>query len=1541
MAFDYDAYMQDAQAGVTPAFDVDAYMAESSQATPSTTEATPQPFDFDAYMADAESPQKSPDMVAFEKRNTPSDLSQQARPAGNVVQSGPQDLTPSPAIKPVSGPLPVAPLASPEAAGLKEAGQQTLNAAGSVAAGVTSMGRGVLGLVNKQNVMAEKAANAMRRAFGFKEQPKVYAEMGKELDQPTKLEMWSAEQTEKTAQEMAKSGGVGLETAYRIAQGAGEAFASTAITLGMAGGAGAGGVAAKGMVEGMKAALPQAAKFAGMVYATTPGPQAERIKAAGHATALIMGGSVAGWLPSALLRKATAFVINAGMNTPAYAEAYLKAQQLAQERGGKTSDYLASTMTPQLLLDGLFSVVTPNMRRQQAELRREVVSEAKKPSTMPQERPAEVPVTSQGEASHKAPEETVEPPVESGVPGVVFRTPIDGVEKPISGTPTTEITQGAAGGTQAPAQDKAAPTSLGREATSLRNSQTDQERVAMGLKPRFAIARQTNQEQWDMAMDRLASNPDAAKQLVSQLETKMHTPSPVENSLLLHEKIMRDTEFHRANKEMIDAFTSGDTARIESATIRMAEAKKASQTIFDLVGTGGTGTEQGRALQSRNMFVDPDEFTVVSMERRVMAEQGGKPLSPEQSEAIQRQASDIAELQKAFDEHVAQKQAELDRQATELKTAQARNNFEEIVNDVLKGGVKPRTFGDKFVAKVRANAEASRARMKERAGRASVGVDPMVLVDMVNIGLEYIVDGTIYVKGAWRKKMLADLGPESEPYLDEVLKQAMLKVKDVDKAELAAQINKKKATKGTEVADVSGDMDISKSVKQLVRDEVEAGVRDLDGAINNVHRLVKEVLPDITVAEVRDAFSDYGKTRMPKQDEVSVVLRDLRAQSQKVSQLQAALRGEAPKKTGTQGDQPSQKVRELTKQVHNAMKEMGVEITSPEQQLQTSLASIKTRLENQIADLTKAITNREKLSTNKIAVKYDADAEAKKKQRDALKAIYDDMFPQGPITPEQRIIRATKAAQRTLEIWDARVKEAQKGRFKAAAEGKSSSWSEELGRLKQQTKDMREQVKTLQDLANPKLSPELQAIESYKKRVDKRIKELEARGKAGDFEPKKRQELDISKDPEALRKRAELNIAKQRFADLAEKAAWDNMNPWAKAGARGVAYYDSARNLMTSGELSFVLRQGKMAALSHPIMAIKALAPMFKTLLATQAKAQALDAEVHTDPLAENARRAKLHIVEENATLSKQEEINMGRYQNAIPVLRNFNWAARVFLNKVRMDMFKAMRKSLSKTGEPTPEEEKQIAMFINESTGRGGLGGPAGEKAGVVLSRIFFSPRYFTSRIGLLSMHGVWGGPKEARRAKMLVAKEYGRMAIGLGLYYTLLYSFFNRDDKAKIGKTTTSSDLGKIRKGDTTLDPLAGLSQSIVLAERMRQGVTTNSKGEIVPIRETATTKVPYGKDDAVGVAGRFVKSKLHPAITTALNFASGRDFNRKLVTVPSTINSLAIPITYGDVFQVFKSQGFTDAAAMSMLAVLGEGLQTYQRDEEGQDLPERWQK
>lgn len=410
--------------------------------------------------------------------------------------------------------------------------------------------------------------------------------------------------------------------------------------------------------------------------------------------------------------------------------------------------------------------------------------------------------------------------------------------------------------------------------------------------------------------------------------------------------------------------------------------------------------------------------------------------------------------------------------------------------------------------------------------------------------------------------------------------------------------------------------------------------------------------------------------------------------------------------------------------------------------------------------------------------------------------------------------------------------------------------------------------------------------------------------------------------------------AKGDFDNLLAKDRDELLTGLQRVGRQTLGVYDAARNLMTTGELSFVLRQGKIAAASHPILTAKALPKAFQALFGDELTARALDIQTRNEPMAAQAIKNGVHFVEEGAALSKREEAFASKLADKLPALRNFNQAGRVFLNKVRVDLYKAM----AGDRELTPEQGKALATYVNEATGRGSLGSL--ERSAVTMGRVFFAPRYVASRIQYAVGHSMWGGDLTTRR---IIAKEYAKTLVGLGVYYASLTAALDaltEDDKKKptIESDPRSTDFGKIKMGNTRLDPLAGLAQVIVFGSKTGAATANIFAREVgakgIPEKKTSKGKevftsgpnTPYGGQKWTDVASSFVRSKLHPIPGAIANLYNGTDLANQPVTLKSEAGKMVAPLTYIDIYEALEEQDLPAGAALSLLAFLGEGLQTY---------------
>jgi hypothetical protein len=431
---------------------------------------------------------------------------------------------------------------------------------------------------------------------------------------------------------------------------------------------------------------------------------------------------------------------------------------------------------------------------------------------------------------------------------------------------------------------------------------------------------------------------------------------------------------------------------------------------------------------------------------------------------------------------------------------------------------------------------------------------------------------------------------------------------------------------------------------------------------------------------------------------------------------------------------------------------------------------------------------------------------------------------------------------------------------------------------------------------------------AVKRRLEAGIAVLEDKLDTGDILPVPKPQLQQSTELEKLQIRRDIlrQEIRNRIRAMKPKSIWEY---WATP-------FNAARGIMASTDFSAVFRQGGFFALGHPIKAVKILGPTFRAFKSKEAMFR-IDKQIHDHPLYPLARKAKLFIapVDGNYKLSGREEIMQSEWLDKIPFVAGSNRAYVTFLNMQRMQMFDTLIKGLTKNADPTIDEATDIARFVNTATGRGDLG--ALEQAALPLNTVFFAPRYVASRFQLL-LGSRLTGKNVTLQVRKAIAKEYARYLIGMAAVYALaqLAGAETEDDP-------TSSDFGKIKFGNTRIDPLSGLSQTIVLLGRTTYGTTKSSvTGKVTPL----VGDVPFGRGSLRDVYWRFIQSKFSPMFSNLLDLRTGENIVGEPVTIQSTALSMVTPLSMREIYDTIREQGIPAGTAISIMSIFGMGVQTY---------------
>ena len=326
---------------------------------------------------------------------------------------------------------------------------------------------------------------------------------------------------------------------------------------------------------------------------------------------------------------------------------------------------------------------------------------------------------------------------------------------------------------------------------------------------------------------------------------------------------------------------------------------------------------------------------------------------------------------------------------------------------------------------------------------------------------------------------------------------------------------------------------------------------------------------------------------------------------------------------------------------------------------------------------------------------------------------------------------------------------------------------------------------------------------------------------------------------------------------------------------------------------------------------------MFKALASEEA-AHRIDAEMRSAPDFDFWKSVGLQVTDLDHELGPQEEAIHSNLSDRIPGVRPSNRAFITFLNIQRIEAARDILRGISpENGTPTLEDGRSIARMVNHFTGRGGWKesdlipearwvASATRESGLMI----WSPKLLLSRFQVLFGESIIRSTPAARR---VIMKQYAKSMIAtsamLGLLALAGY---------EIGTDPESPNWMKVKVGDTTIDPLAGLSQDVVLLSRLMFGEKTTFKGKRVPLDGKGFN------DDRMGVVMKFLRSKLGPVPGAVVDVLKGKNYKGDEVT-PGTIAAGFAPMSPVGFYQALVHEGVPRGTALGILSMLGVGVKT----------------
>lgn len=228
----------------------------------------------------------------------------------------------------------------------------------------------------------------------------------------------------------------------------------------------------------------------------------------------------------------------------------------------------------------------------------------------------------------------------------------------------------------------------------------------------------------------------------------------------------------------------------------------------------------------------------------------------------------------------------------------------------------------------------------------------------------------------------------------------------------------------------------------------------------------------------------------------------------------------------------------------------------------------------------------------------------------------------------------------------------------------------------------------------------------------------------------------------------------------------------------------------------------------------------------------------------------------------------------------------------------------------------KEVATFLNDATGSGKLETGIGkhqyniEKHASVLADVFFSPRLMASRIRMLNPSTYIMASKPVRQMYL-----HG-MLRSIGMWWGLAQ--LGKMAGGEVNTDPKNPDFGKVKFGNTRLDPGAGFQQYLVLAARTASGEYSSST-----TGNTRTFGEGFNPPTRASNFVDFATNKMHPV--AKLMWDIGNANERQPVYMMDRIAQMYLPMMTGDLMELAQS----DPSLIPLVGAfsgLGGGSQTY---------------
>ena len=611
------------------------------------------------------------------------------------------------------------------------------------------------------------------------------------------------------------------------------------------------------------------------------------------------------------------------------------------------------------------------------------------------------------------------------------------------------------------------------------------ERAAAGMKPRERPVFDTPESQIAEASRVLQTNRPRITALVNEMAETGRAPNTLEEKSLLQVEVVKRRQEREAARRNLDAQTQPGPAR-DAAKAAYDNAVDEAQKAWD-VWLRGSSLSGAMLQASQRMIAEDYSLENITHDYEAIA---GRKLDKSNSddakilEKIRKTADAIADARaKAEDVTKAnegQRKEEIESGARKAADEQRRKVSEEEKNRLeelaQRGTAKPSEYippevlkaAKKFIARINTTADAKWADVADEwkmftGGAANEAVGETVKLSAKMLDALAWKGAGILTEGAYKGAEFADklahvIGENVRPYADQVYAAAQ-KILDAETKKEFGEAAKKvlRATRKQVADERTADEFIQQRKDELIAKRQEAldiiaekqsnGEQDIGNQIKDVVNSVIDETPEIkheplfveaqkilkdagihlTTDAIKEAYIDYNAD-MKALDKETIASRMREARRTTRLDLTAGDVGIGvlPRRV-RESDPLTDEQRALLSRRNEGLKKLFVDNPNHPEYMATVQQSIGTALKHRIADLDRAIKEKERIPSKTQPVDNEANAKLRA-HKDELQRQYDSLFPKEELTGEEKLARATAAAEsilRGLEDENARLKAGQ------------------------------------------------------------------------------------------------------------------------------------------------------------------------------------------------------------------------------------------------------------------------------------------------------------------------------------------------------------------------------------------------------------------------------------------------------------------------------------------------------------------------------------